>query len=397
MIRLKTKRLACAASALAVATAALAALAVETAAATTGAGTTAVQVANLSGPDRVATSIAVSQGAFANAGSAKAVVVAQDNTYPDALAGGPLAAFEVGPLLLTDPSSISTATINEIKRVLPAGGPVYVLGGTSAISDTVSTAITNAGFVVHRVGGINRFATAVSIADILNPTTIFEATGTDFADALTAGPAASANHGAIVLTNGRNQAPETLAYLTTKTAATLYAIGGPAAAASPTAFPIVGTDRFATATAVADKFFPTIKAIGLVSGIDFPDALSAVPLLAEIDSPMILVNPTGSLPASVTSFLNANSTNVLGVVTFGGTSALSDAVINEVTSLLHPGSTSATTTTTTGSSSTTGSTTTSTTGGSGGLGSILSLLSGNGGLSALGGGGLTSLGSVLGV
>ncbi len=125
---------------------------------TTGGTTACASVARLAGIDRIATAIATSMGAFPGSGSAKAVVLAQDLDFPDALAGGPLAADVGAPLLLTAPNVLSSATLTEIKRALPAGGTVVLLGGTSALTPAVETALTNAGFKPKRIAGTNRFA-----------------------------------------------------------------------------------------------------------------------------------------------------------------------------------------------------------------------------------------------
>ncbi|HEY5050477.1 MAG TPA: cell wall-binding repeat-containing protein, partial [Acidothermaceae bacterium] len=167
-------------------------------------------VQRISGATRFDTAIATSQDQFAVSGSAAAVVLTRADTYPDALAGVPLAAKVGGPLLLTSSTSLSAAVRAEIIRVLPAGGPVYILGGTSAVSAAVATTITGLGFVVHRLAGANRFATAVAVAGALgNPTTVFEATGLNFPDALAGGPAAIEAGAAILLTNGSAPAAET--------------------------------------------------------------------------------------------------------------------------------------------------------------------------------------------
>ncbi len=183
------------------------------------------------------------------------------DNYPDALAGVPLAAKVGGPLLLTSSAALNPSVGAEIVRVLPAGGTVYILGGTAAVGAAVVTTLTDDHFVVKRLAGSDRFATAVTIADALgDPTTVFEATGLNFPDALAGGPAAIMSGAAILLTNGSTQAPATAAYLAAHTGGTHYALGGPAAAADPGATSIVGTDRYATAARVADTFFtaPTV-------------------------------------------------------------------------------------------------------------------------------------------
>ena len=71
-----------------------------------------------------------------------------------------------------------------------------------------------------------------------NPTTVLEATGLNFPDALAGGPAAIEDGAAILLTNGKVQAAETSAYLAAHTGGSHFALGGPAAAADPSAVAI---------------------------------------------------------------------------------------------------------------------------------------------------------------
>ncbi len=287
----------------------------------------------LAGVDRIQTAIAVSQEAFPIAGSAKAVVLARDDLYPDALTGGPLAAAKGGPLLLTGPSSLDPASRTEITRLLPVGGTVYVLGGGQAVSSSVAQSLLASGFRVDRLSGPNRFATAVAVANVIGPSVIYEANGLDFADALSAGPAAVQGGGAILLTDGPYQAPETAAYISAHVFDPAYAVGGAAAAADPSAIPLVGSDRFATAVAVADRFFSSPSAVGIATGLAFPDALSAGPLLGTLGSPMILVPPTAPLPPSVVTYLKAHSATITRLDVFGGTAAVSRGILTAATAV----------------------------------------------------------------
>ena len=70
------------------------------------------------------------------------------------------------------------------------GHTVYILGGTAAISPAVANALVALGYGVTRYGGADRFETATIIADqgLGNPSTILEAAGLDFPDAVIAGP-----------------------------------------------------------------------------------------------------------------------------------------------------------------------------------------------------------------
>lgn len=281
----------------------------------------------VAGPDRVATAVAASQSAY-QAGAAKAVVIASDATFPDALAGGPLAAKLAGPLLLTDPSSLSAATETEIKRVLPDGGPVTIVGGAGAVSQAVSDQLTSDGFSVTRVAGADRFATAVAVADAMgDPSTVVEASGLAFPDALAGGPVAAKLGGVVLLTNGSAQAPETADYLAAHPG-TRVALGGPAAHADPSAQSIVGSDRYDTAAKVAAAYFPSTQTIGLASGLAFPDALAGGAVLATVPAPVLLTDPA-KLSAAPSSYLNSVSNTLTTIAVFGGTAAVSDTVANQ--------------------------------------------------------------------
>jgi putative cell wall-binding protein len=286
------------------------------------------------GADRQSTAVAVSTSAFPTAGSASAVVLARADDFADALAGGPLAAAKHAPLLLTSSGSLDAVTATEIQRVLPKGGTVYLLGGTSAISAAVATAITALGDVATRIAGTDRFGTAVAIAGAMgNPSTVFEASGVNFPDALSAVPAAVANHGAILLTDGAAPAAVTTAYLSAH-ATTRYAIGGPAAYADPTAIGIAGADRYATSDAVALAFFPDTTGVSVASAATFPDALAAGPVAGLAHNPVLLVPPTGVLPEPVTSYLTTHANTITSVQAFGGTGAVTDTVLTELAATL---------------------------------------------------------------
>ena len=287
------------------------------------------------GVDAIQTAIVVSQGAFPVRGSAGAVVLARSDFFSDALAGGPLAAKVGGPLLLTPgpaasgPSVVLDARVlSEIQRVLPVGSTVYLLGGPQALSPSIDEVLATAGYVPMRVAGPNEYATAVAIAHQLgDPTTVFEATGLNFPDALSAVPAAIHTHGAILLTNGTTQAAETATYLRAHPGDTRYAIGGPlaAAGADPSAKPDYGLDEFGTSGAVATTFFAHASSFGAATGLNYPDALTGGVSMATGGrlGAMLLVNPHAPIPTPITDYLNTLAPTTEGYV-FGGPLAVGD-------------------------------------------------------------------------
>ena len=288
------------------------------------------------GTDAIATGIQISQAGFPK-GSAGAVVLARSDFFSDGLAGGPLAAKVGGPLLITPGTPLSAAldprVLTEIERVLPTGRTVYIVGGPQALSPNIDATLTTAGYVVVRVAGANEFSTAVAVANQLgNPSTVFEATGLFFADALSAGPAAIHAGGAILLTNGTTQAPETLTYLGAHRGDTRYAIGGPQAAygADPSAIPVYGPDEFGTSAQVATRFFPNAKVYGAATGLVYDDALTAGVFMATDGrlGPVLLVNPNTPLPPAIIAYLNTLAIGTPGYV-FGGPLAVAEPSIDE--------------------------------------------------------------------
>ena len=297
-------------------------------------------VERLAGIDRYTTGLAVSQKAFPNAGSAPAVVLATGDKFADALSGVPLAKKVGGPLLLTPSAGPDDRVTNEIKRVLKAGGTVYVLGGKVAVPDTVVNALGLPTNQVVRLSGGDRFGTSLAIAHQLgDPKNVVVARGDDgtnlngFADALAAGPYAADVFGgggaAVLLTNDTTLDSAVKTYL--QGATSIQAVGGPAATAvnglANVQSPIKGVDRFDTAAQVAAKF-TTVKSAGVAYGFKFADALTGAALLANADGPLLLTESASLPPASITALngighaLGAQGT----IEVFGGTAVITDGV-----------------------------------------------------------------------
>jgi hypothetical protein len=206
------------------------------------------------------------------------------------------------------------------------GATVFLLGGSAALSPNIETQLTSAGYKVVRYGGATRYATAVMVADALgSPTTILEATGTNFPDALAAGAAAAKVNGAVLLTDGSKMHPDTAAY-TGAHPGTRYAIGGAAAAADPGATAVSGTDRYDTAVKVAGKFFFQPPVAGLASGTNYPDALAGGLHAVSKGGPLLLT-PTTSLAAITAQYIRDRVPDLGTVYAYGGPAAINDSVL----------------------------------------------------------------------
>lgn len=290
------------------------------------------QFARIYGSDRIVTSVAASEDLF-GPGAADAVVLARADVFADGLPGAPLAANKNGPLLLTGPTALDGRTLDEIKRVLPAGKTVYLLGGTGALSSAVESAIKavpGKNYQVTRLQGADRYATAVEIAkQVTGKNKALLATGTDFPDALGAGAAAGANSGVVLLTKGSVLPPSVKTYLTvTEPTLKVWAVGGPAATAAGSLadFKIIGTDRYDTAAKLAIALFPAPSRAVLATGTNFPDGLSGGGYAANQSAPLLLVTAS-ALPSSTASYLAARQASINGGAVFGGPLVIGEPVV----------------------------------------------------------------------
>jgi len=322
-------------------------------------------VLRLAGSSRIMTAVRVSQDEYPTGGTATGAVIATGyGSFADALAGVPLAHKIGGPLLLTTSSSLDPDAQAELQRAVAPGSTVYVLGGPAALDPSIDATITSMGYKVVRLAGSDRFGTAYAIATVGlgSPSTVFEATGLDFPDALAAGAAAAKLGGAVLLTNGTSQSSEDASYFSDNPGATRYAVGGEAVTADPSATPLAGADRFATAVDVAQQFFTAPAMIGVASGLNFPDAMSGGVDAALHGGPMLLTVGSGPLPSSTDSYIESIAGGLTSANLYGGTATVGDDVVSELDSAAgqsppaDPASTQ-----TSSTSSTTSTTSTSTT------------------------------------
>ena len=335
-------------------------------------------VYRIAGSDRIATAIKaaqtkkewgqgkVSSGNFVNGCN---VILARDDDFADALVSGPLADVRNAPILVNPTASLDSRVAAEIgilqgqcysrnssRRQTAGPFKVTIVGGISAISTNVVTQLHNDGFKnTERLQGIDRYATALSVAhetvDMLHywgihNMNVILATGTNFPDALAAGPAATSHKGIVLLTRGTVMDPDTTAYLKTiatevwwTSAPTVYAAGGPAAAALPDAIPFVGRDRYETASMLADYFFQFLPSgnrihnVGVASGENYADAVIAGGFMANSDGPLLLTHG-GWLDGVTAAYLSSQRDWVNNAFVFGGPAAVAPVVATQVTDVL---------------------------------------------------------------
>lgn len=299
----------------------------------------------LSGASRYETAIEISKYAFpGDELNVPVVYIAGGAGFPDALSAGPAARAEGGPLLLTESTRLPTAVRDELLRLNP--DLIVVVGGTGVVSASVFAALAPyANNPVVRVSGASRYETSQKIAERLleaDPPvfaigqSLWVATGTGYADALSAG-AAAANAGVpILLVDG------SLSGIPTSTSnfiandlqpANVYIAGGTGVVSTQVASAIDAIDgveiqrfggagRFDTSRLINDFAHPdSAPEVFLTYGFNFPDALAGGVLAGLVGGPLYITNTPCVDSAIVADILALGPSKV---TVLGGTALLSN-------------------------------------------------------------------------
>jgi putative cell wall-binding protein len=151
----------------------------------------------LGGADRYETAALVSKSSFP--AQVDTVFIATGLNFPDALSGVPAAGRSGAPILLVR-EHVPVPTATELRRLAPKR--IVILGGPAAVSPDVEAELSKYAGTVQRVAGHDRYATAAAVAKAAYPEgarTVFIAIGTQYPDAVGAGPAAHALGGPLLL------------------------------------------------------------------------------------------------------------------------------------------------------------------------------------------------------
>ena len=319
----------------------------------------------LSGEDRFETMEKVLDEAY-EGGSCKTLIIASGMEYADALAGASLAGVYECPIILSSDTRLLESTKKEIKRLAsPEGCDVYILGGPASVSDSVKNAINNLKNEgvkieeVKRIYGDDREVTALRIAELGDKEwgdTVILAAGNEFADALAISPYAYAAKAPILLGRGNGSiAPEVKALIESRFTKVLI-VGGPGSISESTenalkannnlqVVRLSGDDRFETALKVLKwelgqdtgrAFQPEVEmtadGMGIVSGLDFPDALGSVSILGRTKSVLALVSNASADRPSVETMINEiiapNALSMEKGYIFGGEASVSKDIKN---------------------------------------------------------------------
>ena len=286
-------------------------------------------VERLAGADRYLTATQISQRFFSSGAPVAFVTTGTD--FPDALSAGPSAAKLGGPVLFTTRDTLPSTTASELVRLKPA--LILVVGGTSAISETVRTqldSLSTGG--TTRLAGADRYATAVAVSQHAFPSgasVAYVATGEQFPDALSGGAAAGVQSAPMLLTHATSLPPIVRTELERLDPDRIMLLGGTSAVSAAVANEldsiatverIGGTDRYETAVAMSKRIFSTDRPTAFIAtGRNFPDALAGVSPAGRTRGPILLTAGT-TLTSSTEAELSRISPTTAYLL--GGTSVV---------------------------------------------------------------------------
>lgn len=188
-----------------------------------------------------------------------------------------------------------------------------------------------------RLSGESRYDTAIAVSKQGwdSADTVVIARGDQYADALTAAPLADQEDAPVLLTRS-GSLPSAVAEEIERLGATkAIVLGGSLAVSEDVADQlgdlglevdrVGGKTRYDTAVAIADELVTDATDAVVVSGMDFPDALSAGSYAAINDKPILLTRPD-SVPAVIEAELEEYETTTV----IGGTLAVSEDVADSL-------------------------------------------------------------------
>ena len=196
---------------------------------------------------------------------------------------------------------------------------------------------------VLRYSGANRYATAASVSfnryKSVPVPVVYIATGTGFADALSAGPAAAKQGGPVLLVAPTGIPAETASELTRLKPAKIVVVGGTGVISDKVKSDLgtysssvtrrAGADRYATSATLSSTTFTTtpVPVAYVATGINFPDALAGVPAAGRQHGPILLTTKDDVPTVIMNELKRLKPTKI---VVLGGSGVVSSTAVNEL-------------------------------------------------------------------
>ena len=265
----------------------------------------------LSGSNRYATAVKIAKevGLVAGTAGTSDIVLVNGRSLVDGLAAAPLASSfgsDQAPILLTEAGKLPSETKRYLKELIDTqinkDITVHIVGGEAVVSDSVKRELRDLGLRVERLGGENREATSMAVADAITDGKIenaFVVGANGEADAMSISGKAAELSTPVIVSSYKGLSEDTLDALD---GATVNVIGGESVvsandfekieAIAEKVTRVSGANRKATNAAVINKFykksFYAAKSVIVAKDDELIDALTASNLSAQQGAPVVL-------------------------------------------------------------------------------------------------------------
>ncbi|WP_291042940.1 ExeM/NucH family extracellular endonuclease [Herbiconiux sp.] len=290
-----------------------------------------IEVDRIGGADRYEVAVNTSKEGFPE--GADTVYLSSGQVFPDALSAAPAAALADGPILLTTAATVPATVRAEIERLDPTN--IVIVGGTSSVSNRVVIELAALG-KVSRIGGADRYEASRNVAARTFPDgadVAVLATGSTFADALSAGAAVDGAGPVILVKGTAGQLDEATTLLLEELDVSEIVIAGGPASVSPgiasdagkiaTTVRLGGADRYEASRSINAHFFESADRVLLATGQKFADALTGSAFGPRIDAPLFTTRGDCVPVETLDAILELGATRV---TLLGGPASLTVAV-----------------------------------------------------------------------
>ncbi|HSQ87293.1 family 10 glycosylhydrolase [Romboutsia sp.] len=304
-----------------------------------------INIKQLQGNDRYDTAAKIGQEGWKT--GADTVILTNGYSVVDGVTATPLATSNNAPILLVEKGKIPDVTKTELKRLNPKN--LIVIGGQSVVEEKVITDAKSIlpGVVTKRIGGIDRYETSLLIAKEISTLVpinkVYVTGGYGEADSLSIASKAGEEKQPIILAQKESITNDIYNWLKSKNLEDAYFIGGSQVLSDKVIEKIntvtsksvlnnrvYGNDRQETNAKVIEKFYPnsTYNSVLVTKSNPLVDALTAGPLAAKINSPIVILG-SGVSPLQ-NSILQTKSTGLVYQV--GG--EINQTAFNKIIDLL---------------------------------------------------------------
>ncbi|MDO5715794.1 MAG: cell wall-binding repeat-containing protein [Tissierellia bacterium] len=287
----------------------------------------------IAGKDRVLTAVEASKS-FEKAENA---IIASAQNYPDALVAGKLAESKNAPILLVN--TLTKEVTDSLNRLGVKN--VYIVGGTSSVSEEVEKGLKNLNLEVGRIHGKDRYETANAVAKkgFEKAEMAVLVSGENFPDALSAENISIYKDAPILLTSKNRMTKETEDLIQTFDVKDLVVVGGEQTVAKSVYADLdlnktvlSGKDRYETALETVKFVRGDMENIVFASGEVFADSLTAGALLKQKEA-VLLLTAKDALPKKVEAYMKDHPLKEMTVI--GGQQTITSYTGNQAFQLLQ--------------------------------------------------------------